>query len=105
MTTQFIIEHIEWGVANAYIWGFVLVFILMAIESSFIPFPSEVTMIPAGFLACRGELTFGNPLTDSIAVILCGLAVIGWRFSELLFGFVLGPTHFVSLWKVFFSQA
>jgi membrane protein DedA with SNARE-associated domain len=74
MTTQFIIEHIEWGVANAYLWGFVLVFVLMTIESSFIPFPSEVTMIPAGFLAYRGDLTLGNPLTDSIAVILCGLA-------------------------------
>jgi membrane protein DedA with SNARE-associated domain len=74
MTTQFIIEHIEWGVANAYVWGFVLVFVLMAIESSFIPFPSEVTMIPAGFLAYRGELTFGNPLIDAMAVVLCGLA-------------------------------
>ena len=74
MTTQFIIEHIEWGVANAHMWGFVLVFVLMAIESSFIPFPSEVTMIPAGFLAYRGELTFGNPLIDAMAVVLCGLA-------------------------------
>ena len=74
MTTQFIIEHIEWGVANAHIWGFVLVFVLMTIESSFIPFPSEVTMIPAGFLAYRGELSFGNPLIDAMAVVLCGLA-------------------------------
>ncbi len=74
MTTQFVTEYLEWGVANAHVWGFVLVFLLMALESSFIPFPSEVTMIPAGFLAYRCELTFGNPCFDSIAVVLCGVA-------------------------------
>lgn len=74
MTTEFLIEHIEWGVANAHIFGFIFVFVLMAIESSFIPFPSEVTMIPAGFLAYRGALTFGDPRADSIIVVFCGLA-------------------------------
>lgn len=72
--TEFIIGHIEWGVANAHIWGFVFVFVLMTIESSFIPFPSEAIMIPAGFLAYRGELTFGAPQIDLIAVFLLGLA-------------------------------
>lgn len=46
----------------------------MTIESSFIPFPSEVVMIPAGFLAARGGLTFGNPIVDSAVAILCGTA-------------------------------
>ena len=72
--TELIIEHIEWGVSNAYIWGFVFVFVLMTIESSFIPFPSEVIMIPAGFLAYRGELTFGVPQIDLTAVFLLGRA-------------------------------
>ena len=31
-------------------------------------------MIPAGFLAYRGELTFGTPVMDIIVVFLCGLA-------------------------------
>ena len=72
--TEFLIEHIEWGAANAHVWGFVIVFALMTIESSFIPFPSEVIMIPAGFLAYRGELTFGEPFTDSAIAVICGLA-------------------------------
>jgi len=71
--TELIIEHIEWAAANAYIWGFILVFILMAIESSFFPLPSEVIMIPAGFLAYRNELTFGDPHIDLLIVILCGM--------------------------------
>ncbi len=69
-----LIEHIEWAVEYAYVWGFLMVFILMTIESSFIPFPSEVIMIPAGFMAARGELTFGQPLVDITIVFLCGLS-------------------------------
>ena len=72
--TEFLIEHIEWAMKYAYLWGFLMVFILMTIESSFIPFPSEVIMIPAGFMASRGELTFGHPQIDILIVFLCGLA-------------------------------
>jgi membrane protein DedA with SNARE-associated domain len=71
--TELVIEHIEWAAANAHIWGFILIFILMAIESSFIPLPSEVIMIPAGFLAYRNELTFGDPHIDLPVAILCGM--------------------------------
>ncbi|MFC1839618.1 DedA family protein [Thermodesulfobacteriota bacterium] len=71
--TDILIEHIEWGVRNAYVWGFLLVFILMTIESSFVPFPSEIIMIPAAFMATRGELTTGVPHVDLLIVLICGL--------------------------------
>ncbi|MEG2076893.1 MAG: DedA family protein, partial [Victivallaceae bacterium] len=58
---------------NAHTWGFLIIFIFMTIESSFIPFPSEIIMIPAGSMAYRGDLACGTPLTAMIVAIIVGL--------------------------------
>lgn len=71
--TELLVNHMEFAVSHAHFWGFLIVFILMSVESSFIPFPSEVIMIPAGFMAYRAELTFGIPGLDLSIVILCGI--------------------------------
>jgi membrane protein DedA with SNARE-associated domain len=72
--TEILAQYIENMVVYAPIWGFLLVFFFMTIESSFVPFPSEVVMIPAGFLAWRGELTFQQPYFDLFLALLAGLA-------------------------------
>lgn len=44
-------EFFQWFVDNA---NYTFVFVFMVIESSFIPFPSEVVVPPAAYLACTG---------------------------------------------------
>lgn len=84
-----IASHIDSFVAVAPTWGFVLIFVFMAIESSFIPFPSEVVMIPAGFLAARGEL---GPFSPWAGV---ALSVTVGTLGSLLGAYV---NYYLALW-------
>jgi membrane protein DedA with SNARE-associated domain len=101
--TDYFINHIEYFAANAKIWGFLIIFFLMAVESSFIPFPSEVIMIPAGFMAIRGELSFGNPVLDAALAIFAGLAgSVAGAWFNYYFALFLGRPFLYKYGKYFF---
>lgn len=48
---------------------------MMTIESSFIPFPSEVAMIPAGYLASQGTMNFAIALFAGTLGALLGASI------------------------------
>ena len=71
--TELLIEYVQLGAELGRTWGPLIVLVLMAVESSFIPFPSEVVMIPAGFMAARGEFLPPDPVAGLVVAVIAGI--------------------------------
>lgn len=67
---------VEWLVNVIGVLGYPGIVMLMFLESSFFPFPSEVVLPPAGYLASQGKMNL-------IAIVLCGIlgSVLGALFN------------------------
>lgn len=80
-------ELTQWLVDIVAGMGYGGIVTLMAVESSFIPFPSEVVMIPAGYLAAQGKMELWLVILSGLAGSMIGAYVnyfgalwIGRRF-------------------------
>jgi len=67
-------EFINWILETVGAWGYTGIFVLMALESTVLPVPSELVLIPAGYLAFKGEMNFLLIILSSILGSLAGAA-------------------------------
>jgi membrane protein DedA with SNARE-associated domain len=78
--------------------GYIGIFALMFLESSFFPFPSEVVMIPAGYLAYKGEMNLFLAVFSGILG-----SVAGAVFNYIL-AFKLGRAFLIKYGKYLFIK-
>lgn len=103
--TEFLIEYLEKMAEIALVWGPILVLIFMTIESSFIPFPSEVVMIPAGFMAARGEFPPGSAgAAVALAIFMGTLGSIAGAWINYGLSWYLGRPFLEKYGKYFFLK-
>jgi len=79
-------------------FGYIGIFIMMFLESSFFPFPSEVVMIPAGYLIFTGEMEWTPVLAASI------LGSIGGALLNYYLAVSLGRKVLVKYGRYFFMD-
>jgi len=104
--TEILIEYIQLGAQLGRTWGPLIVLVLMAIESSFIPFPSEVVMIPAGFMAARGEFLPPDPVAGLVVAVIAGiLGSLAGAFVNYGLSFKLGRPFLYRYGRYFFLSA
>ena len=89
--TEILIQYVQVGAELGQTWGPLIVLVLMTVESSFVPFPSEVVMIPAGFVAARGEFFPPDPATGLTVAVIAGiLGSLGGAFINYGLSLKLG---------------
>lgn len=66
------LSFIQWALEHLNYWTVAL---LMTIESSFIPFPSEIVIPPAAYLAAAGDLNVFLVVLSATAGAICGALI------------------------------
>ena len=74
---------IDWILVTVNGWGYTGIFILMALESTVLPIPSELVVIPAGYLAYQGEMNVVLIFLASTLGSLAG-AFVNYFFALLV---------------------
>lgn len=76
----------NWFIENANYW---FVFIFMVIESSFIPFPSEVIVPPAAYLACTNTGA-GSDMNLTMVILIATLGALVGAFINYYLALWIG---------------
>ena len=79
-------QFFQWFVENA---NYLFVFVFMTIESSFIPFPSEVVVPPAAYLACT-TAGAGSDMNIYMVVVMATLGALCGAFINYYLALWIG---------------
>jgi membrane protein DedA with SNARE-associated domain len=78
--------------------GYLGIFIMTFLESTFIPIPAEITMVPAGYLVDQGEL-------DMLLVMVCSiLGTLGGAWFNYFIAAKYGSSLIINYGKYFFMD-
>ena len=94
---EFIHDIVHWIVEIVSQLGYLGILILMALESSFVPFPSEIVMIPAGYLAKQGEMNIFLAILAGVGGSLIGAYINYFLSMTLGRKFILKYGHYFFL--------
>ena len=87
-------EFVNFIVQTVSSWGYAGIFIMMFFESTIIPIPSELAMIPAGYLVSTGDMLF-------FTAFLAGTL---WAIGGSLVNYFAGEYLWAPLVKAFFRN-
>lgn len=90
------IIHIILSIIESF--GYIGIFIFMAIESSILPLPSEVVMIPAGYLVWEGKM---NPL---LAILAGTFGSLAGALCNYFISIKIGRIFIIKYGKYFFMK-
>lgn len=77
-------EVINWLVHFVHEFGYIGIFVMAFLESTFVPIPSEVTMVPAGYLVQQGHMSFG------IVFVVSTLGALGGSLANYFIAYHFG---------------
>lgn len=81
---------IDWILTTVGDWGYLGIFVLMAMESTVLPVPSELVVIPAGDLAYQGKMSLVLILASTRGSLAGGNATLIQDNLPLVTAAVLG---------------
>jgi len=75
---ELIHDVVNWIVQTVGQWGYWGIIVMMFLESSLFPFPSEVVIIPAGYLASQGDMSMTFVIVSGVMGSVAGALFNYW---------------------------
>lgn len=89
-------ELVDWLVNFVHEFGYLGIFIMAFLESTFVPIPSEVTMVPAGYLVQQGKMDF------TLVFLLSTTGAIGGALANYFIAYYFGRKFLLHFGKYMF---